>query len=196
MTKINLKDYNMEDKELLAISYYNRAFEIVVYILSILMLIFVGLTAYCVCLDFKPEFVVVYVFAGIFSILDFVIMIAQPKSLLRLQEPRTVLAYNKEKERIVICFKNGKVTETYAKTLSKICYNNVHLVVNQHIFLGKIMRTTYSSAENSDGSGKIKFKYIDNKKVNRRFKAHVEWVKGVYANLVDIVKEAKNIEGK
>ena len=58
------------------------------------------------------------------------------------------------------------------------------------------MRTTYSSAENSDGSGKIKFKYIDNKKVNIRFKAQVEWVKGVYANLVDIVKEVKNKEGK
>ena len=195
MTKINLKDYNLEDKEIIAVSYYTPLYEIVFYIYFLLYITLVTFTAIYASSKDRQTFYVLFISAIIATVLLVLLIIIPPKSICRLSEARTVLAYNKEKERIVICFRNGKVTETYAKTITKIRYNDLHLVVDHHIFAGKSYRTTYSSERNKDGSGKIMFKYIDNKKVNRRFKAHVEYASDVCSGLTKIVNEVKNKEG-
>ena len=196
MTKIDLKDYNLEDKEIIAVSYYTPAYEIFFYILLIIVLALVGTSAYLACQKFSTSFIAIYVMTIIVSALFVIYIIKPPKSLIQLENARTVLAYNREKERIVICFRNGKVTETYAKTISKVRYNDLHLVVTHHMFAGKLMRTTYSSERNKDGSGKIMFKYIDNKLIKRRFKAHVEYANDVCERIAKIVYEVKNKEGK
>lgn len=191
MTKIKLKDYDLDSKEVVGYDSNNPILFYIQMFFFVACVAFAGLAAGYA--GYNQTYVILFIILMILSTAMLLVSMLTPpfKRLGERKTPVVRIAYNQEKDRIVLVFRNGKVTETYAKTITKIKYSDTHGKLVNHMFAGKVIRQTIETEKNADGSGSMSFRYIDNKLVKRKFSVHVDYVEEVVRHLGRIVREAK-----